>query len=237
MDTQHPAGNITELLASASQKMVEEAIKSSPETMSDNIEMALHYSNLFSELASNKESMAKVQKLFADYIKKHQDLWKSMMERKDINGNVPVIAPAPYDKRFKAAEWNEIPYFDFIKQSYLLISEVLNNVVDSADIDTREKKKLLFYTRQYIDAISPTNFLATNPEAIKLAQETNGQSITDGIKNFLEDVVKGKITQTDTSAFELGKNLAITAGSVIYENELIQLIQYKPSTPKVYETP
>ncbi len=234
---QNDNNKLGELITSASQKVMQNTIKTAPETISDNIEMAIEYSTLFAEIASNKESVAKIQTLFADYFRKQQDLWRSMMERTNGNPSAPIIAPAPDDKRFKATEWNDIPYFDFMKQSYLLVSEALNNIVSSADIDERAKKKLAFYTRQYIDAISPANFLATNPEALKLAQETKGQSITDGVKNFLEDVLAGKITQTDTSAFELGKNLAVTPGSVIYQNDLIQLIQYKPSTPKVYETP
>lgn len=237
MDMQKPADNLGELFTSASQKMLQDSIKNAPDTVSDNIEMALEYSNLFSEIASNKESVSKMQGMFADYIRKQQELWKSVLDRSNGKENSSIIVPALDDKRFKAAEWSEIPYFDFVKQSYLLISEVLNKVVDSAEIDEKAKKKLAFYTHYYINALSPANFLATNPEALKLAQETKGQSITEGVKNFLEDVVAGKITQTDTSAFELGKNLATTAGSVIYENELIQLIQYKPTTPKVFETP
>ncbi|HTA84245.1 MAG TPA: class I poly(R)-hydroxyalkanoic acid synthase [Bacteroidia bacterium] len=226
-----------ELYAAAGKKAMEKSIQDAPGNFSDNIELAMQYSNLFTEIASSPENTAKAQSLYVDFIKKQQDLWQSMLLRQEGKEHTPVIAPADGDKRFKAPEWNEQPYFDFIKQSYLLISELMGNIVDSVDLDERTKKKLGFYTKQYIDAFSPANFLATNPEALKLAKETNGQSITDGVKNFLEDVAAGRITQTDTSAFKLGENLAVTEGSVIYENELIQLIQYKPSTKKVYEIP
>ncbi|HXP50103.1 MAG TPA: class I poly(R)-hydroxyalkanoic acid synthase [Bacteroidia bacterium] len=232
-DLQH----MNELLASAGKKMMEKTIQDAPSTFSDNMELALQYSNLFSEIASNPGNTAKAQSLYVDFIKKQQDLWKSMLERQAGKETAPIIMPSADDKRFKAAEWNETPYFDFIKQSYLLVSEMLGNIVESVDIDDKTKRKLSFYTKQYIDSFSPTNFLATNPEALKLAQETKGQSITDGLKNFLEDVAQGRITQTDVTAFKLGENLAVTAGDVVYENELIQLIQYKPSTKTVNETP
>ncbi|MGP8215722.1 MAG: PHA/PHB synthase family protein [Bacteroidia bacterium] len=231
------AQKMNELLMKAGHKMVEQTIKDAPGQFSDNIEMALGYSNLFSEIAANPGNTAKAQSLYIDFIKKQQDLWKNMMERQVGKENAPVITPAPTDKRFKAAEWNELPYFDFIKQNYLLVAELLSSIVNSVDVDDKTKKKLSFYTKQYIDAFSPANFLATNPEALKLAQETKGQSITEGLKNFLEDVTTGRISQTDTTAFELGVNIAVTSGDVIFENELIQLIQYKPTTKTVQEVP
>lgn len=237
MDTKQPAEQMNELIMKASNKAFQQAVKDAPNTFSDNMELALQYSNLFSEIASNPGNTAKAQSLYIDFIKKQQDLWKNMMERQAGKTPEPVIMPSAGDKRFNAAEWSETPYFDFIKQSYLLVSEMLSNIVESVDLDERTKKKLSFYTKQYIDSFSPANFLATNPEALKLAQETKGQSITDGLKNFLEDVAEGRISQTDVTAFELGKNLATTPGDVVYENELIQLIQYTPTTKTVHEIP
>jgi len=240
MDTTEQQKNMTEmseLYVAASKKAVEKTIQDAPNYFSDNLELAIQYSNLFSEIASNPDNTAKAQSLYVDFMKKQQDLWKNIMLRQQGKEHEPVIAPAPEDKRFKAPEWNEQPYFDFIKQNYLLVSELMSNIVDSVDLDERTKKKIGFYTKQYIDAFSPANFLATNPEALKLAKETNGQSITEGLKNFLEDVAEGRISQTDTTAFKLGENLAVTPGEVVYENELIQLIQYTPTTKKVYETP
>jgi len=237
MDTKQPADNMNELIMNATQKATQKAIQDAPTSFTDNMELALQYSNLFSEIAANPGNTAKAQSLYVDFIKKQQDLWKSMLERQAGQTPAPVITPVAGDKRFNAAEWNETPYFDFIKQSYLLVSEMLSNIVESVDIDDKTKKKLSFYTKQYIDSFSPANFLATNPEALKLAQETKGQSITDGLKNFLEDVAQGRISQTDVTAFELGKNIATTPGTVVYENELIQLIQYTPTTKTVSEIP
>ena len=240
MDNQQTQNNFKELYeeyAAASQKLLQNGIKKSPEYVGDSMELTNQYISFFSELASKPENMAKAQSVFADFLKKQQDLWKSAIEKQAGKEQTPVITPGSDDKRFKAPEWEEYPYFDFIKQSYLLVYELLTNIVSSADIDERTKKKLGFYTKQYIDALSPANYLATNPEALKLAIETKGQSVTDGFKNLLKDISEGRITQTDTTAFELGKNLAVTPGSVVYENELIQLIQYKPTTKKVYETP
>lgn len=242
MDTKQPTeteklNEFNQLVANASQKAIQQTIKDAPGNFSDNMELALQYSNLFSEIAANPGNTAKAQSLYVDFMKKQQDLWKVMYERQAGKNVEPVITPAAGDKRFNAAEWNETPYFDFIKQSYLLVSELLSNIVESVDIDDKTKKKLSFYTNQYIDSFSPANFLATNPEALKLARETQGQSITDGLKNFLEDVAEGRISQTDVTAFELGRNIATTPGDVIYENELIQLIQYTPSTKTVSEIP
>jgi polyhydroxyalkanoate synthase len=240
MDNAHTQNNFKELYeeyAAASQKLLQTSLKKSPEYFSDSIELTSQYAGFFSEFSANPDNLTKAQSLYGDFMKKQQELWKSTLERQTGKEHTPVITPGADDKRFKASEWEEYPYFDFIKQSYLLVSELLTNIVSSADIDEKTKKKLGFYTRQYIDALSPTNYLATNPEAIKLAVETKGQSVTDGFKNLLQDMAEGRITQTDTTAFELGKNLAVTPGSVIYENELIQLIQYTPTTKKVYEIP
>ncbi len=110
-------------------------------------------------------------------------------------------------------------------------------LADTTRLDAQNKQRLKFYVRQFIDAMSPSNFIATNPEVIKLAVETQGQSLIDGLHNLLADVKKGHISMTDESAFKLGENLAVTPGAVIYENELMQLIQYQPTTTKVFKRP
>ena len=141
------------------------------------------------------------------------------------------------DKRFKDEAWHEMPYYDLIKQSYLLGSRQLHDFVDRAQVDDKTKLQLRFYVRQYIDAMSPSNFPATNPEVIRKAIETRSASLTDGIRNLIDDLQKGRITRVDESAFEVGRNLAITPGTVVFENELIQLIQYTPQTSEVEKTP
>jgi len=144
---------------------------------------------------------------------------------------------AKSDKRFKDDAWNEQPYYELLKQSYLLGSKHLHEFVDRARVDDKTKLQLRFYARQFIDAMSPSNFPATNPEVIRKAIETRSASLTEGMRNLIDDLQKGRITRVDETAFEVGRNLAVTPGSVVFENELIQLIQYAPQTGDVEKTP
>ncbi len=230
---------LTESITKASQKMLENYFDNKSGSNHDNRDIALTYTEFGTKLLNDPKETAKVQDLYKDFFKSQQELWKRIGERHlKPEDYKPVIKPADGDKRFKAPEWDEAPYyFDFVKQNYLLVSKLMNQIIETSEIDEKTKNKLSFYTKQYIDAFSPSNFIATNPEALKLAQETNGQSLIDGFKNLLADIDKGKITQTDMTAFEVGRNLAVTPGAVIYENELIQLIQYTPSTKNVSEIP
>jgi polyhydroxyalkanoate synthase len=152
-------------------------------------------------------------------------------------GTHSSIEPARGDKRFKDEAWQEAPYYDLLKQSYLLGSKQLTDFVDQAQVDEKTRLQLRFYARQFIDAMSPSNFPATNPDVIRTAIKTRSASLVSGMQNFIEDVQKGRITRVDEAAFEVGGNLAVTPGSVIFENELIQLIQYSPQTTEVERTP
>jgi polyhydroxyalkanoate synthase len=163
--------------------------------------------------------------------------WNSMFLQSFAGGAHSNVALAGGDKRFKDDAWREMPYYDLLKQSYLLGSRQLHEFVDSAQVDDKTKLQLRFYARQFIDAMSPSNFPATNPEVIRKAIETRSASLTDGLKNLIDDLQKGRITRVDESAFEVGRNLATTPGSVVFENELIQLIQYAPQTSEVEKTP
>ncbi|MBE9562254.1 MAG: class I poly(R)-hydroxyalkanoic acid synthase, partial [Proteobacteria bacterium] len=165
------------------------------------------------------------------------DLWMQMMNTKPGEQLKQVVTPETGDRRFANTEWQDNPVFDYIKQSYLLASNMLTDMADTAQLEEKEKKRLNFYTKYFIDAMSPANFALTNPEVMKLAIETKGQSLVDGLQNLLKDMEKGRITQTDESAFEVGKNLAITPGAVVYENDLMQLIQYSPTTGTVSDRP
>ncbi|MEO7087530.1 MAG: class I poly(R)-hydroxyalkanoic acid synthase [Bacteroidia bacterium] len=231
---------LTERITGATQKIIKNYLDNNTGYNHDNRDIVNTYTEFGTKLMANPEEGEKIQELFKGFLNSQQELWKHVAERqssKDVEYK-PLIAPSADDKRFKSPEWDEAPYyFDFVKQSYLLTSKLMTEIVDTVDMADKSKKKLAFYTKQYIDAFSPSNFIATNPEAIKLAQQTNGQSLIDGFKNLLSDIEKGGITQTDMSAFEPGRNIAITPGAVIFENELMQLIQYSPSTKKVYETP
>ncbi|WP_374240819.1 PHA/PHB synthase family protein [Zoogloea sp.] len=179
--------------------------------------------------------MARLQQELAEA---HARLWTGMAQVRPGEPAQPVAQPAPGDRRFNAPEWTASPVFDYIRQAYLLNSDYLTKLADALPIaDGRTKERMQFLTRQYVDAMAPSNFAATNPEFIQTAIETRGESITQGIKNLIADMEKGRISMTDDSAFEIGRNLATTPGSVVYENELIQLIQYAPLTEKVHKTP
>jgi len=172
-----------------------------------------------------------------DYLKEVWRLWNAMFIQTYSGGTHSDIAPAKGDRRFKDASWREQPYYDLLKQTYLLSSRHLHELVNMAQVDDRTRLQLRFYARQFIDAMSPSNFPATNPEVIRKAIETRSASLTDGMKNLIDDIQKGRITRVDESAFEVGRNLATTPGTVVFENELIQLIQYAPQTSEVEKTP
>ena len=231
---------LAESITKASQKIIQNYFENSTGYAHDNRDITSTFNAFGSKIVADSAEMQKVQDVYNTFLQSQQELWKRITQRQfdKTKEYEPLILPDKNDKRFRAPEWDEAPYyFDFVKQSYLLVSKMMKDIIENAGISDSEKKKLNFYSRQYIDAFSPSNYVATNPEAIKLAQETNGQSLIDGFKNLLADIEKGSITQTNMSAFEVGINIAATAGSVIFENELIQLIQYSPSTKNKYEIP
>jgi len=150
----------------------------------------------------------------------------------------PVIERDPSDKRFSAPDWQQNPVFDAIKQSYLLTaSTMLKMVSDIEGLDEKQSHKMLFYLRQVLDSLSPANSPYTNPQVIHETIATGGQNLARGMQHLMRDLAAGEIKITDTSAFEVGRNLAITPGQVVYRNELIELIQYTPATEQVYSIP
>ena len=142
------------------------------------------------------------------------------------------------DKRFSAPDWEQNPFYETLKESYLLASEYLLKEAEETDgEDTAEQRRLKFHLKQFVDAMAPVNYLLTNPAALKRAFETGGASLAEGTRNLLADLQEGRMSMTDANAFKPGENLAITPGKIVYRNELIELIQYEPTTEKVYETP
>jgi polyhydroxyalkanoate synthase subunit PhaC len=182
-------------------------------------------------------SLAFIADLQREYFKQLWRFWNTAFLQTFAGGAHADVAQAQGDKRFKDEVWQEMPYYDLLKQSYLLGSRQLHEFVDRAQVDDKTKLRLRFYARQFIDAMSPSNFPASNPEVIRKAIETRSASLTDGMQNLIDDLQKGRITRVDESAFEVGRNLATTPGSVVFENELIQLIQYAPQTGEVEKTP
>jgi polyhydroxyalkanoate synthase subunit PhaC len=167
------------------------------------------------------------------YFEKQARLWAALASGK----RETLIAPDPGDRRFMAKEWRDNPYYDYLKQSYLLAARYLEELVEAAQLEPPAKQRARFAARQWIDAMCPANFAATNPDALRGALETRGESVARGLANLLADVQKKRISQTDESAFEVGRNLAVTPGAVVYENELMQLIQYKATTTQVARRP
>ena len=167
------------------------------------------------------------------YLERQAKLWAALVSGK----RETLIEPDPADKRFSAPEWHENAYYDYLKQSYLLASRYISELVENAELEPQAKARARFALRQWLDAMCPANFPATNPEALREAIESNGESLARGLANLLADVRKRRISQTDEAAFEVGRNLAVTAGEVVFQNELIQLIQYAPTSAEVAARP
>jgi polyhydroxyalkanoate synthase subunit PhaC len=204
------------------------------------------------ELGVAKAFMDMAAKVMADPLKlaqAHVDLWQDYMSlwsasvMKMLGHNPePVAEPHQGDKRFRHESWEDSFVFDYVKQSYLITARHLHNAVAGVEgLDDSTAKKVNFFTRQYIDAMSPTNFVLTNPEVFNETVRSGGQNLVKGLSNLLEDVERGngrlRIKMTDPNAFKLGENIATTPGKVIYQNELMQLLQYSPSTETVYRKP
>jgi polyhydroxyalkanoate synthase subunit PhaC len=151
-----------------------------------------------------------------------------------------VPAPPPpraADKRFAAAEWHSNPAYRILKDSYLLASEWLLKQTEVDDIDEAEQRRLAFHLRQFVDATSPALLLVSNPSALKRAMETGGASLFEGARNLVDDIKAGRLSMVDATAFEPGRNLALSPGKVVHRNKLIELIQYTPTTPQVHQVP
>ena len=174
--------------------------------------------------------------------KAYLDLWASAVKRLAGEPAAPAATPAEGDKRFSDPEWSQNQFFDFLKQAYLLTSQWADKLVaDAADLSPHTKQKAEFYIRQITNALAPTNFVLTNPELLRETLTSNADNLVRGMHMLAEDIQRGgghlKIRQSDSSMFEVGRNLAVTPGKIIYQNELMQLIQYAPSTETVLKCP
>ena len=196
-----------------------------------------------SELSLPVPSIAQLQ---TDYIQQATALWNQSLQQfqafagSAIDKNTAPAAPAPPvlgDRRFAAPDWVSNPASAFTAQFYLLNARTLMNLADQLQGDEKTKQRIRFAVQQWVDAASPSNYLALNPEAQRKALETKGESITQGLQHLWHDIRQGHVSQTDESLFEVGRNVATSEGSVVFENELFQLLEYKPLTPKVHERP
>ncbi len=167
------------------------------------------------------------------YIEGATALWNVSVAAGDGKGAAMPLQ----DRRFAAEGWRDNPAANFLSQMYLLNSRALLAMADAVQADTKTKARIRFAVQQWVDAASPGNYLALNPEALQKAVQTQGQSLAEGIKHLLEDAGKGHLSQTDESAFEVGRNVATSEGAVVFENELFQLIEYRSLTAKVHARP
>lgn len=188
------------------------------------------------------QNPAKAFEMQMEYMQDFTALWQGGMDKFAGNAVKAVIEPEKGDRRFKAEEWQESALFDFIKQSYLMTCRHMDKAVNNAEgLSEKQKEKLRFQTQLFANALSPTNFALTNPEVINETIKTGGENLVKGFENLIRDINRGNgnlnISTTNYEAFEVGKNIAVTEGRVIYQNDLMQLIQYKAKTEKVHKTP
>ncbi|HRD34420.1 MAG TPA: class I poly(R)-hydroxyalkanoic acid synthase [Rhodocyclaceae bacterium] len=218
---------------------VQRQLKKGVATPSDELGIAQAFMDMMAKLLSNPYKLAQSQmNLVWDYF----SLWQHSMLRFMGMQAAPVAQPEKGDKRFKDEQWEEHFLFDFVKQSYLIAARHVHDTVCCVQgLDEHAQKKVNFFTRQYIDALSPSNFAMTNPEVFRETVKSGGQNLLKGLNNLLRDMEDGggqlRVKMTDTSAFELGKNVATTPGKVVFETEMMQLLQYSPSTGTVLKKP
>jgi len=197
------------------------------------------YQELWANMLTDPGRLVEAQvSLWEDYAR----LWENTARRLAGEDVEPLVEPEPGDRRFKDDTWSSNPLYDHIKQSYLLASNfVLSTVRETDGLDAQTALKVDFYTRQFVDALAPTNFVMTNPEVAERTVETGGENLVQGLSNLLEDLERGqgrlRIKMTDLENFELGENVAVTPGKVVFENDLMQLLQYTPTTEMVRTTP
>ncbi len=209
------------------------------ETLSDDLGLVPAFSSAKLNLLLDPFHLAEQQLQFwQDSTRLWHNAWLGMLG----TGGDPVIEPARHDARFRDEFWQEHPLYDFVKQAYLLTSRCIYSTLTGAKgLDEHTADKVEFFTRQFIDALAPTNFLLTNPAAQREFVRTGGLSVLKGLRNLLDDLARGggklRIKMTDAEAFELGKNIAVTPGEVIHQTPMMQLIQYQPATETVFKRP
>ena len=230
-------------IAERSRKIVQDFMASQQEAGRpdpDPLNIGSAFMELTGKMMADPARMWEMQTRFwSDYT----DLWSEAAQRMVGGGTpAPKIAPVAGDRRFKDAAWTDNAAFEFIKQSYLLASQhIQKSVAETEGLDDRTAHKVEFFTKQWVDAMAPTNFAATNPEVLRATLESKGENLVNGLNNLLTDLERGKgklaIRMTDDSKFAVGENVAASKGAVVFENDLMQLIQYAPLTEKTYKTP
>src|SRR5687768_2401899 len=234
---------VCQQVAERSSKILSEFAARQAEGMSsavrDEMGIAKAFMDLYARMAADPAMLASIStNLWLDYMRLWQSSWMKVMGME----SAPVAEPDKGDSRFKDEDWSKNFLFDLIKQSYLISARHIREAVANVDgLPADSEKKVAFFTRQYVDALAPSNFLLTNPQVLRETLQSGGQNLVRGLNNLLADIEKGggqlRISMTDESAFELGRNVATTPGKVIHQTPLMQLIQYQPSTQEVYKRP
>ncbi len=234
---------VAQSVAERSSRILGEFVQKQAEGMSaavrDEMGIAKAFMDLYARMAADPALMASMSmNLWVDYLRLWQSSWMKLF---GVNAG-PIAEPDKSDSRFKDEDWSKNFVFDLIKQSYLISARHIREAVAQVDgLSQESEKKVAFFTRQYVDALSPSNFLLTNPQVLRETVASGGQNLVRGLKNLLGDLEKGggnlRISMTDESAFQLGRNVATTPGKVVFQNDLMQLIQYAPLTEQVYKRP
>jgi polyhydroxyalkanoate synthase len=244
-DSSRFARNMTKLAQEWHVLMAEAAKLQSPDALMEGeremTQVGKAFGEMVTRLANDPATLIDMQ---YEYCQRWMGVWEDSMQRflgqPSGSGNQP---PARRDRRFADPAWSESVYFDFLRQTYMMTAGWLQEMVQRTDdeMDPHTARKVNFYMRQFIDAMSPSNFLFTNPEVLKATIDSNGENLVRGLRHMREDLLEGggrlKIRMTDTKAFTFGKNIATTPGKVVYQNDLTQLLQFAPSTPTVHQTP
>jgi polyhydroxyalkanoate synthase len=232
---QSVAERSSEILAEFAQKQT----RSLSAAMRDEMGIARAFMDLYAKAASDPALVASMSvNLWVDYMRLWQSSWMKMLGLQAA----PVAEPAKSDSRFKDEDWSANFLFDLIKQSYLISARHIQEAVSKVEgLPPESEKKVAFFTRQAVDALSPSNFLLTNPQVLRETLASGGQNLVKGLDNLLRDIEKGggelRVSMTDESAFKLGQNVATTPGKVVFQNDLMQLIQYEPRTKEVWQRP
>ncbi|RVU39836.1 class I poly(R)-hydroxyalkanoic acid synthase [Hwanghaeella grinnelliae] len=233
-------------IAERSQKLVTDFLNKHPAGNTegalghgDPLNVGAAFLEMTHRMMTNPAAMMQAQvNLWQDYV----NLWTATTHRMLGGESQPIIHPEKSDNRFRDEAWNENALFDYIKQSYLLTARWMQETVGEVEgLDAKTAKKVDFYTKQFADALAPSNFLLTNPAVLRETLDSKGENLIRGLENLLKDLEKGegqlKISMTDAEAFAVGENIATSPGKVVFQTDLMQLIQYEPTTETVYKTP
>jgi len=212
------------------------SLEALPEMAANAQALAASMSDIWKSVSGLSLPLPAVADLQKAYLQQSSELWNQTLMAGKAGAGAAAL-PAPADRRFSSQDWMANPASAYTAQMYLLNSRTLMQMADSLQGDEKTRQRIRFAVQQWIDAASPSNYLALNPDAQRKALDTKGESITQGMKQLWHDVQQGHVSQTDESVFEVGRNVATSEGSIVFENELFQLIEYKPLTAKVFERP